>query len=150
MFTKAAFETQQYVLTSHFLIGPRTNNSDSGRCFLNGPFRFTLLHALSGLRLEFCYNCLWSNGQSIATNRRGFRETLRKWPRLDTASRETAWSKCLHAYYFWNDAILTLTIFFATKSPCRYTAVQSIHYVLKLTYSLIFELDLLHGNHCET
>ena len=35
-----------------------------------------------------------------------------------------------------------LTGRFATKS-FRYTAVQSIRYVLKLTYSLIFELNFL-------
>ena len=38
--------------------------------------------------------------------------------------------------------IIRLTGRFATKS-FRYTAVQSIRYVLKLTYSLIFELNLL-------
>ena len=38
--------------------------------------------------------------------------------------------------------IVVLTGRFATKS-FRYTAVQSIRHVLKLTYSLIFELNFL-------
>ena len=38
MITKAAFETQQYALTSHFLIGPCINIFYNSRRFLNGPF----------------------------------------------------------------------------------------------------------------
>ena len=74
MITKAAFETQQYELTSHFLIGPCINIFDDSRRFLNGLFRFTVfarvvrivllqlygemaswLQRLDGEDLEKCY-----------------------------------------------------------------------------------------------
>ena len=42
MITKAVFEIQQLVLTSHFLIGPGLNIFDTSWRFLNGPFRFTV------------------------------------------------------------------------------------------------------------
>ena len=42
MITKAASETQQYVLTSYFLIGPCINIFDNSRRFLNRPFRLTV------------------------------------------------------------------------------------------------------------